>query len=223
MREAESSIAPTGFPVIESALRPHAGSHAGAIGFWQFMKSTGEYYGLEINDNIDERRNIFRSTEAASLYFKTLKDSLNNWTLAAAAYNMGEFGLLDAIEKQGVKDFYRLYLPLETQRYILRLVTIKLIFENPKRYGYDLKRDEVYRLYDAERITVNLDTICPIKWIADYAGTDFKRIKDLNPELRGYSVPAGTRDILIPKGSKNIFLEGFKKGIKKNGLNEKNH
>ena len=203
-------------PVIESALRPHAGSYAGAVGFWQFMESTGNNNGLKINDNIDERRNIFRATEAASTYLKTLKDSLGTWTLAAAAYNMGEYGLMEAIEKQGVRDYYRLYLPLETQRYILRLVTIKLIFTNPKRFGFDLSRKETYPLYHAERITVTLDSICPIRWIAEYANTDFKVIKDLNPELRGYELPAGEHTILIPKGSKNSFLRRFEKRKEKN-------
>ncbi|MCK5203278.1 MAG: lytic transglycosylase domain-containing protein, partial [Desulfobacterales bacterium] len=76
--------------IIESALRPHAGSRKGAIGFWQFIKSTGQKYGLRINAEIDERRNIFASTLAAINYFKDLYKMLGSWTLSAAAYNMGE-------------------------------------------------------------------------------------------------------------------------------------
>ncbi len=86
--------------VAESALRPHAGSKKGAVGFWQFLKSSGRKYGLDINSEKDERRNIFRSTEAAIAYLKELYDILGSWTLAAAAYNMGEQGLLSEILAQ---------------------------------------------------------------------------------------------------------------------------
>jgi len=55
-------------PVVESALRPHSGSSKGAIGYWQFLKSTGKRYGLRIDGNIDDRRNIFKSTRAACYY-----------------------------------------------------------------------------------------------------------------------------------------------------------
>ena len=96
--------------IAESALRPHAGSKKGAIGFWQFLKSSGRKYGLIINSEKDERRNIFRSTEAAIAYFKQLYDILGNWTLAAAAYNMGEQGLQSEILAQKTNNFYHLYL-----------------------------------------------------------------------------------------------------------------
>ena len=76
--------------IAESALRAHAGSSQGAIGFWQFMRPTGRRYGLTINSRIDERRNFFASTRAAIRYFKALYEELGSWTLAAAAYNMGE-------------------------------------------------------------------------------------------------------------------------------------
>jgi membrane-bound lytic murein transglycosylase D len=91
--------------VIESALRPHAGSRKGAIGFWQFMESPGRKYGLTINAEKDERRNIFKSTEAAITYFKELYELLGSWTLAAAAYNMGEQGLQSEILSQNTADY----------------------------------------------------------------------------------------------------------------------
>jgi membrane-bound lytic murein transglycosylase D len=192
-------------PVIESALLPHAGSIKGAIGFWQFTESTGLKYGLEINSSVDERRNIFQSTEAAAVYLQVLKDTLGSWTLAAAAYNMGEYGLLDEISEQGITDFYRLYLNTETQRYVLRIVAVKQILSNPEQYGFSVSRDETYPIYRAERVNVVLEQIIPIRLIALAAGTDFKEIKDLNPELRGYDMPIGERSILIPRGSGEPF------------------
>ena len=92
--------------IIESALRPHAGSRKGAIGFWQFLKSTGQKYGLRINAEIDERRNIFASTQAAINYFKDLHMMLGSWTLSAAAYNMGELGLESEMVSQKENDYY---------------------------------------------------------------------------------------------------------------------
>jgi len=191
--------------VVESALRPHAGSSKGAIGFWQFTESTGLKYGLEINRYVDDRRNIFRSTEAAAKYLSTLKDTLGTWTLAAAAYNMGENGLFREIEKQGVHDYYRLYLPLETQRFVPKILAVKQILSDPERYGFDLSRKESYPIYRAERVTVYLEYPIPIRLIALAAGTDFKEIKDLNPELRGYDMQVGERSILIPRGSGRSF------------------
>ncbi|NQT26818.1 lytic transglycosylase domain-containing protein [candidate division KSB1 bacterium] len=191
--------------VVESALRPHAGSSKGAMGFWQFTESTGRKYGLEINSSVDERRNIFRATEAAAVYLKSLEDTLDSWTLAAAGYNMGENGLMDEIEKQGVFDFYHLYLPLETQRFILRIVVMKQILSNPGEYGFNVSRNEAYPIYRAERVNVYLDHVIPTKLIALAAGTNFKEIKDLNPELRGYDMPIGERSILIPRGSGKHF------------------
>lgn len=193
--------------VIESALLPHAGSSKGAMGFWQFTESTGQKYGLEISSSVDERRNIFRSTEAAAVYLQALKDTLGSWTLAAAAYNMGEYGLLDEISKQEINDFYRLYLPLETQRFVLRIAVVKEILSNPEKYGFSVARNETYPIYRAERVSVVLDQSIPIRLIALAAGTDFKQIKDLNPELRGYEMPVGERSILIPRGSGRQFHE----------------
>ncbi len=86
--------------IAESALRPHARSKKGAVGFWQFLKSSGRKYGLSVNSRKDERRNIFRSTEAAIAYFKYLYDIFGSWTLSAAAYNMGEQGLLSEMMTQ---------------------------------------------------------------------------------------------------------------------------
>ena len=104
--------------IAESALRPHARSRKGAVGFWQFMSYTGRQYDLIINRRIDQRRNIFTSTRAAIRYLSDLYDTFGSWALAAAAYNMGEEGLNSEIVEQGVNNYYQLYLPLETQRYI---------------------------------------------------------------------------------------------------------
>lgn len=185
--------------IAESALRPHARSRKGAVGFWQFMRYTGQHYDLIINGRIDQRRNVFASTRAAIRYLSDLHDTFGSWALAAAAYNMGEEGLNAEIVEQGVNNYYQLYLPLETQRYLFRILAIKLIFEDPAKYGFYLAEEDYYPPFSFERVKVQCYRETPIRIIAQAAQTHFKVIKDLNPEIRGHYLPEGEHEILIPK------------------------
>ncbi len=199
--------------IIESALRPHAGSRKGAIGYWQFLKSTGLKYGLRINADIDERRNIFASTQAAINYLKELYAMLGSWTLAAAAYNMGEIGLQSEMVSQKSEDYYQLYLPLETQRYVFRIIAAKLILTNPERFGFQFSDDDLYPPLAFDRIQIECFQDTPIQIVAQAAKTYFKAIKDLNPEIRGHFLTAGTHSLLIPKGSADGFETRFKQMV----------
>jgi membrane-bound lytic murein transglycosylase D len=203
-------------PIAESALRPHAGSHKGAIGFWQFMRHTGRQHGLVINRRIDERRNIFASTQAAVNYFQSLYKTFGSWSLAAAAYNMGGESLAREIKEQGTDNYYHLYLPLETQRYVLRIVAIKLIFSDPKKYGFTLADEDYYSPLEFDRIQIDCPREIHLRIIAEAANTHFKAIKDLNPEIRGYSLPAGHHTILIPKGAAQDFDARYQLLLKSN-------
>lgn len=212
----EKELAANGLPsdlkyvaIAESALRPHAGSTAGAVGFWQFMQPTGRKYGLSVNAAIDERRSIHKSTRAAIAYFKFLFEEFQSWTLAAAAYNMGEEGLKSEMLLQEVTDYYRLYLPLETQRYLPRILSAKLILSNPEKYGFNLTADDYYPPYEFDEVVVVCEQRTPIRLIAQAAGTYFKLIKDLNPDIRGHYLPAGTQELLVPKGSGSGFEKRF--------------
>jgi len=196
--------------IIESALRPHAGSHKGAIGFWQFMEATGRNYGLVISSEKDERRNIFRSTEAAIRYFKELHETLGSWTLAAAAYNMGEQGLQSEILAQNSNNYYQLYLPLETQRYVMRAIAAKIILSAPQAYGFQFTEADLYPPLQYDRIRLECFQETPIAIIAQAAGTYFKVIKDLNPEIRGHYLAAGSHWLLIPPGAAERFQATFK-------------
>jgi hypothetical protein len=196
--------------IVESALRPHVGSRKGAIGYWQFIDSTGRIYGLKIDSEKDERRNIFASTRAAIAYFKHLYADLGSWTLAAAAYNMGEQGLKSEILAQKTDDFYRLYLPLETQRYIFRIHAAKLILTDPEKYGFNFTPQDLFAPLEFDRIKIECFQETPIHIIARAAGTYFKVIKDLNPEIRGHYIAAGHHTILIPKGSSGGFRTRYK-------------
>lgn len=196
--------------VAESALLPHIGSSAGAVGYWQFIPSTGRQYGLQIDREKDERRNLFSATRAATAFFAKLYSDFGSWTLAAAAYNMGEAGLSRRIKAQGTRSYYHLYLPLETQRYIFRILAVKLILENPARFGFHLEAEDYWDPMRFDRVEVSLSEATPLKLIADAAGTHFKKIKDLNPEIRGSNLARGNHSVLIPEGTASRFQSRIK-------------
>jgi hypothetical protein len=186
--------------VAESALRLHAGSRKGAMGVWQLMPQTARKYGLTVNDRFDDRRNIFLSTPAAVAYLKDLYNRFGTWTLALAAYNMGEEGLEAEILEQGIRDYYRLYLPLETQRFIFRILAIKRIVDTPEKYGFTLSPSDFYSPVATSVVQINAFNDIPLRLIATAAGVDFKAIKEYNPEIRGHYLASGTREIRIPGG-----------------------
>lgn len=197
--------------VIESALRPHAQSSKGAVGFWQFIKTTGRRYGLRIDRAIDQRRSVFASTKAAAAYLKELYHLFGSWTLAVAAYNMGEEGLKSEILTQKTKHYYQLYMPLETQRYVFKIVAAKLILSNPEKYGYQLSPEQLYTAHKVTTVTVQCKQDVPIQILAEAAGTYFKTIKDLNPEIRGYYLVKGEHQLLVPAE----FSDGFDRRYRK--------
>ena len=201
--------------IAESALRPHVRSRKGAVGFWQFIKDTGRKYGLEINTRIDERRNVFASTQAAIRYFNDLHKIFGSWTLSVAAYNMGEEKLMAETLEQQTTDYYQLYLPLETQRYIFRIISAKLILSDPEKYGFNLFEDDYYPPLEFERFNLDCFQDTPIRIVAQAANTYFKVIKDLNPEIRGHYFQSGSHEILLPKGTSKGFHARYEPLLKK--------
>ena len=197
--------------IAESALKPLATSSKGAVGFWQFIEKTGVRYGLKINNDIDERRNFFIATEAAIAYLKNLHELFGSWTLAAAAYNMGEEGLKKEIFMQKVSNFYQLYLNQETQRYVFRILAAKIILSNPEKYGFYLTDDDLYKPVPSDRVEIIADQPVPLYIIAEAANTYFKVIKDLNPHIKNHYLPAGKHNLLIPKGAASGFSERYEK------------
>jgi len=195
--------------LAESALRPHVGSPKGAIGFWQFLPATGRRYGLRIDAAVDERRSLAASTRAAVAYFTELHEKFGSWSLATAAFNMGEEGLRAEILAQGTDDYYRLYLPLETQRYLFRILSVKLILTRPEEYGFQLRTADYYPPlhYATTELTSPEET--SLKVVAAAAGTDFKRIKDLNPQLRGHYLAAGEHRLNVPEGTGTGLQQRF--------------
>ncbi len=142
--------------VVESSLRTYAVSSAKATGPWQFMEKTAKRYGLGVDSTIDERLNFERATEAALNYLDELHRLFGNWGLAIAAYNCGEDRVAKSIEMQGVSNYYDADLPLETERYIFRILAAPiLILAEPERYGYRVSALRVYPVVETDRIEIH--------------------------------------------------------------------
>ena len=168
--------------VIESGLT-NAVSPAGARGFWQFMEPTGKESGLEINSNVDERYNLEKSTRAAAEYLKKSKERFGSWTLAAAAYNAGNYGIDKQLDRQEVGDYYDLLLGEETGRYVFRILALKEILQDPKRFGFNFREKDLY--HDVPSYKVKVDTaVTDFPAFARSFGINYKILKIHNPWLR---------------------------------------
>ncbi len=163
-------------------------SGAGAAGFWQILKTTGEANGLEINKDVDERYNLEKSTEAACRYFKEAYKHFHNWTLVAASYNMGMGGVAKSMEFQQQDNYYDLGLNNETARYVYRILALKEIQSNPEKFGFFLKHSELYPPIPI----IQMDMDSSIDNLAEYAlslHVNYHILKMLNPWLVSSKLP----------------------------------
>jgi membrane-bound lytic murein transglycosylase D len=188
--------------VAESDLR-NAVSPAGARGLWQFMKGTGKEYGLEINEEVDERYHLEKATRAAAKYLRSLRERFGSWALAAAAYNMGGGNLDRHLEEQRAASYFDLNLNQETARYYFRLVAIKHLIEHPRSYGFYLDEADYYPGLDNYH-EVEVQEAVP-NW-GDFArehDTSYRMLKVYNPWLRQSRLSnrsGKTYIIKIPRG-----------------------
>ncbi|MGB6150645.1 MAG: lytic transglycosylase domain-containing protein [Pricia sp.] len=168
--------------VAESGLQ-NVVSGAGATGFWQSMKATGQQYGLEVNKNVDERYHLEKSTQVACEYLNKYYEKYGTWTLAAASYNAGTGAIDRYLGIQQVNDYYDLLLGQETGRYVFRIMAIKEILSHPEKYGFDVKEDDMYQAVP----TFKVDLDEPVLSFADFAqkyDINYKILKRHNPWLR---------------------------------------
>ena len=196
--------------IAESDLLPNACSPKGAAGPWQFMPSTGSAYGLDQRGSVDIRYDFERSTDSAFLLLNDLYRKYNSWALAIAAYNCGDKRILEQSRIQGVRDYYDMKLPQETERYVFRILAIKAVLSNPNQYGYDLPKGWGYQELRLDRVRVSLSRPVPIQTIANAAGTTYREIKRLNPVFRSDDIPAGNHEIKLPVGTGKVFELNFR-------------
>ncbi len=187
--------------VAESSFR-NAISSAGARGVWQFMKLIADHYGLEINEEVDERYHVEKATEAACKYLLSYKKRFGNWTLAAVAYNYGGTRMAKTIEEQGTRNYYDLYLNHETSQYLFRIVAIKEVMKNPEAFGFYLNEEDGYQPLSNYKIVEVNGSIPNLAAFAKEQGTTYRMLKVFNPWLIADKLTnkAGkTYQIKIPK------------------------
>jgi len=168
--------------LIESAYT-QAVSPAGAVGFWQFIDPTARSYGIEINDEVDERYHIEKSTQAACNYLNEAYKKYGSWSLAAASYNMGMVGPARQIERQGQSNYWNLLLNEETGRYVYRILAMKHIVNNADQYGFVIRPADLYEPLKYKTVIVNYAIDDLATFAKEYAIT-YKDLKIFNPWLR---------------------------------------
>jgi hypothetical protein len=179
---------------IESSLNITAKSPVGAAGLWQLMPQTAKQLGLEVNDDVDERYDIEKSTRAACKYIRQAYAKYGNWMLVSASYNAGQARITSLLEKQQVKHAMDLWLVDETSRYMFRMLAIKELMKSPRRYGFLLKSEQLYP--QLQYNVVKVDTT--ITSLSDYAarmGITYAQLREANPWLRSYSLPNKSRKV----------------------------
>ncbi|OGX55832.1 MAG: hypothetical protein A2447_03965 [Omnitrophica WOR_2 bacterium RIFOXYC2_FULL_38_12] len=187
--------------VAESALYMPRSSKD-AVGLWQFIPKTGKNMGLQIDEYVDERRHPEKSTQAAIEYLIMGYKSSKSWMLAAAGYNMGHENLSDNLKFQNSDNFFDLFLNEETSRYILRIVIVKEIMQNPQKYGFELGPNQQYKPFKY-KIVSESGAITNLNDWAKKHKTTYKEVKLLNPWILQRSLPAPPKgkfwEIAIPK------------------------
>ncbi len=168
--------------VIESSLT-NVVSPKKAVGFWQLLGGTAKEWGLEVNNEVDERYHPAKSAEVACKYIKKAYKRLGNWTSAAASYNMGVYGLSKRLKEQKVDSYYDLLLNHETSRYVFRALALKEIMENPEHYGYKIPEEHLYHNIPLKEIVVTR-TIPNLVDFSNSLGINYKTLKLYNPWLR---------------------------------------
>ncbi len=197
--------------LVESGLQ-NVVSPAGAAGFWQILKSTAREYGLEVNIAIDERYNLELSTEFACKYLKEAYNQFGTWTMAAAAYNMGKNGLQRRVIEQNTNNYYNLKLNTETAEYVFRIIAVKEIMENPRKYGFVLRSKDLYTMPVYRTIKVD-STISDLNNFAISNSINYKLLKEFNPWLRTTSLPDESRKmytIKIPLDTVSLVFDDLK-------------
>ena len=169
---------------VESYLSPRAYSGAKAAGVWQFLASTAKEYGLEVTDEVDERYNLEKATDAACRYLKKAYQKYGDWPTAMASYNGGQGRISSELEKQLVDNAFDLFLTEETQRYVFRIMAMKAVMENPAAFGYVIQdASQLYQPVDVDIVTVDEPVESWPEWAKSH-GITYSQLREENPWIR---------------------------------------
>lgn len=184
----------------ESGFNTHAVSHAGAVGMWQFIRSTGKIYGMEQNFWVDERRDFEKATVAAAKFLKDLYNRFGDWYLALAAYNAGPGKVARATKKHKTKDFFKISnnrytLKLETRDYVPKFLAQLIIYKNYLKYNFT-PPNAVPLLFAKIKVPSQVNMF----WLAKNLNVDYKELMELNPALKVGITPPKEYEIRVPYG-----------------------
>ena len=169
--------------LAESGFQEKVISPAGAVGLWQLMKKAALENGLEVGIEVDERYHAEKSTEAACRYLNRSYHEYGNWVNVAASYNAGISGIKRQTELQDSRNYFDLQLNDETARYVYRILALKLILENPEKYGFKVTEEEKYPVLSCKAVVVS-GSVTNLANYAHNQGINYKILKYFNPWLR---------------------------------------
>ena len=193
--------------MIESGFQPRARSYARAVGIWQFISSTGRYYGLRHNWWFDERRDVIKATRAAARHLRHLYEDFGDWYLAMAGYNCNPKKVKYNIRRYRTSDFWKLRrLPRQTKNYIPTFLAATIIARNPEKFGFYIEKDpplEVDTVLISESVDLNV--------IAKLVDTTYTYIREINPAVLRWVTPPGVKNftLYLPKGTKEKFKSRY--------------
>jgi len=191
--------------IAESMLQPLV-SPANAAGYWQFLAGTAREYGLIVDNEVDERYHIEKSTRAAAAYFKKAYAEFGTWTMAAASYNTGFSNVRYRISKQSNNSYFDTQFVEETGRYVFRALAFKIILNDRARYGFNLNKEDLYPPLEYYEVEVK----GPVENWSDFAAkheTNFKLLKMYNQWIRANNLTNKQNRVYIVKLPKKGFRE----------------
>ncbi len=186
---------------VESSLNLRAVSPAKAAGLWQFMPDTAKQYGLEVNDEIDERYNLEKATTAACRYLKQAYRKYGNWESVMASYNAGQGRISRELNAQLANTSFDLHLNDETSRYVFRIMALKEVMEHPREYGFLLNAHQLYQPVEYDVVTVDSPVSDWPAWAKEH-GITYAQLREANPWIRAKKLTNKTNktyNVRIPK------------------------
>ncbi|HZK08874.1 MAG TPA: LysM peptidoglycan-binding domain-containing protein [Bacteroidales bacterium] len=193
--------------VVESALIPNAGSHAGAKGLWQFMYGTGKMYGLQVTSMVDDRYDPYKSTIAAAEHLRDLYAIYHDWSLVLAAYNSGAGNVNKAIRRSGgVKNYWAIwpYLPRETRGYVPAFIAVNYLMSfAPEHNLFPVDPGILYNGID----TVMVNRTLSFDQISEYLNMPIGDIQFLNPSFKLGIIPADSTSIYVLRLPRDVIAE----------------
>ncbi len=202
--------------LLESGLNPKAISRSKAVGLWQFMSPTGREMGLTINDVVDERMHIEKSTDAACKYLKQLYNSLGDWDLALASYNTGPGNIRRAMRKSGRSNYWDIhpYIHRDTRAYVPQFISLIYLMNYSAELGIFPEQDKME--FPDETESILLQGYTDLTKLADCGVIDYNEIMRLNPHLKVDKIPAHYQnfEIKIPRSRYAYFEENHEMILK---------